>query len=58
MSRRKIQDESIRTLTRYGRASYGITLPIDIVRILKWKEKQNLSVTLEGRHIIVKDWKK
>ena len=58
MGRRKIQDKNIRKLTRVGNASIGLTLPIGMVRKLRWREKQKVVVELKGKKIIIKDWKK
>lgn len=49
---------SIRKLTKTGSGkSYCITIPIDIVRQKKWKERQKLVITRVGHHVIIKDWK-
>jgi antitoxin component of MazEF toxin-antitoxin module len=51
-------EKNIRSLTKVsGGSSYGITLPIDYIRKLKWKNKQKLDVTLYGDRIIIRDWK-
>ena len=39
-------------------ASYSITLPIEFIRELGWRERQKLTVTLSGKDLIIKDWKK
>ena len=58
MSRRKLGNKNIRKLTRVGNTSIGLTLPIEIVRKLKWREKQKVVVKLRGKTITIKDWKK
>ncbi|MFH1175503.1 MAG: AbrB/MazE/SpoVT family DNA-binding domain-containing protein [bacterium] len=59
MPRRKLEDKNIRKLTKIGGGrSFSITLPIDIIRKLGWRERQNLSVNLRGDKIIIEDWKK
>lgn len=60
-TRRKRGEENIRKLTKIsGGSSYGITLPIDIIRRWKWKERQKLQLEVdEDTHtIIIRDWKK
>lgn len=58
MTRRKIEDSNIRSLTRVsGGSSYSVTIPIDIIRKLKWKAKQKLEVRLYQDRIIIRDWK-
>ncbi len=58
MTRRKNENENIRKLTKIGGKSVGLTLPIEIVRELGWREKQKVVVKLEKRKIIISDWKK
>lgn len=36
----------------------GITLPIEIVEKLGWGEHQKVVVSLKGKTINIKDWKK
>jgi hypothetical protein len=58
MSTQKLEKQNIRKLTKVaGGKSFSITLPIEYVRKLKWKEKQKLKVEFKGRHLIIKDWK-
>ena len=40
--------------------SYSITLPIEVVRNWKWKERQKLVLEIDekNKRIIIKDWKK
>jgi hypothetical protein len=36
----KLKDKNTRKITRVGKTSLAVTIPIEIVRELKWKEKQ------------------
>ena len=36
----------------------GITLPIEILDKLNWKEHQRVIISLKGKTINIKDWKK
>lgn len=59
MARRKLHKRNIRKLTKSsGGDSYGIILPIEFVRKLRWRAKQKLRVTLDKRRktIRIKDW--
>tara|TARA_B100000745_G_scaffold280935_1_gene213340 strand:- start:132 stop:308 length:177 start_codon:yes stop_codon:yes gene_type:complete len=58
MARRKLEDKNIRKLSKLGGKSIAVTLPIEIVRELKWKSKQKVVVTRKGSTVIIKDWKK
>ena len=55
--RRKLKDKNIRKLSRIGDKSIGLTLPIEIVRELKWREKQKVVVKKRGKGILITDWK-
>ena len=58
MARTKTSKNDIRKLTRIAKSSIGLTLPINLVRKLGWKERQKIVVKLVGRHLIIKDWRK
>jgi len=57
MPRRKLENKNIRKLSRIGDKSIGLTLPIDFVRELKWREKQKVVVKKRGNKLIIEDWK-
>jgi hypothetical protein len=59
MARRKLSERHIRKLTKTANGkSFSITLPIEMVRNLRWRERQKLVVKLRGKKITVEDWKK
>ena len=58
MARRKVEDSKIRKLSKVGNKSIAVTLPIELVRELGWKERQKVVVTKRGKGIVVGDWKK
>lgn len=58
MARKKLEDRNIRKLTKVGRQSIAVTLPIEIVRELKWREKQKVVVKKIRGGVVIKDWKK
>ena len=57
MTRRKLEDENIRKILKNG-DSYAVTIPIEIMSELKWKEKQKVVVKKVRGGFVVKDWKK
>ncbi len=57
MSRRKLENKNVRKLTRIGNRSLGLTIPIDMLRSLKWREKQKVVVKRIGKSLIINDWK-
>jgi len=56
MTRRQVEDENIRKIQKMKR-SYYVSLPVRIVRRLKWQEGQNVAVEERGKEITIKDWK-
>ena len=57
MGRRK--EENIRKIQQSGKkGSYHLTLPVKIMRELKWKQGQKIVVKKRGKRIIIEDWKK
>jgi len=58
MARRKLDERNIRKLSKVGRGrTMSVTLPIELVRELKWREKQKVVVTKKGSKLIIEDWK-
>ena len=56
MSTRKKKE--IRSLTKVAGGSFGITLPIELIRALGWRSRQKLTVkAVKGKKLVVKDWK-
>ena len=60
MSRPKVKNKNVRKLTRMGRkgGSLGLTLPIELVHALGWRERQKVVVTKRGKTLHIVDWKK
>jgi len=57
--RRDIDERNIRKITKTGRGqSFSVTLPIEFVRQLKWREKQKVVIKKSGSKLIIEDWKK
>ena len=57
MATRKLEDKNIRKILKNG-DSYAITIPIEIMNELKWKEKQKVIVKKIRGGFMVRDWKK
>lgn len=58
MGRRKLEERNIRKLTRMGAGkSMGLTLPIEILRKLKWRERQKVVVKRRGTKLTIEDCK-
>jgi len=58
MARRVLEERNIRKLHKTGRGrTISVTLPIELVRELGWREKQKVVVTKRGQGLLVTDWK-
>lgn len=58
MVQRKKVDKDVRKLTKVGGHSIAVTLPIELVRELGWRERQKVVVKKRGKGIIIEDWEK
>ncbi len=56
MARRKLEERDIRKLTKTGAGSITVTLPIELVRQLKWRSGQKVVIKKSGAKIIIEDW--
>ncbi len=57
MANKKQKDKNIRKLTRVGKGSISVTIPVEMIEKLKWKERQKVVLDLKGSKITIKDWK-
>lgn len=56
MPTQKLVNKRIRKLTKVAGHSISVTLPMEFVKKLKWREKQKVVVSLRGKKIIIQDW--
>jgi len=57
MARRKNEDDNIHKLTKIGQKSVGLTLPIELVRALGWREKQRVVVKKIKGGLVIRDYR-
>jgi len=57
MGRRKTNKEEIRKI-QSSSGSYFVSLPIGVVRELRWKEGQKVVIKKRGQGFSIVDWKK
>jgi len=53
----KLSKQEIRKIIKIG-DSFSVTIPIEILRALGWKEKQKVTVKKTRGGFVVRDWKK
>ena len=58
MANKKTDETNVRKLTKIGRKSIGLTLPIELVRELGWRERQKVVVKKIKGVVMVRDWRK
>ena len=57
MGRRKLEDREMRKLRKNSGGTVLVSLPIEIVRELKWRDGQKVVVKKRGEGILITDWK-
>ncbi len=58
MARRILDERNVRKLHKTGGGrAVSLTLPIEVVRNLKWKAKQRVVVRQVGKKVVIEDWK-
>ena len=57
MPDKKYQERNIRKVTRNG-GSLNVSIPVEILKKLNWREKQKVVVKKVKGGLLIKDWKK
>ena len=58
MARRKLNKRNIRNIQR-SHGTYYISIPISIMRSLKWQDRQKVVVNRLGKKkLVISDWEK
>lgn len=53
----KAGHEKVRVLQKNNTGTYSVSLPIELVRLLRWQSGQKLTIEKRGRTIIISDQK-
>ena len=48
----------VRKLGKNSQGTYRVSIPKEIIKNLRFKEKQKLIVRQSGKRIVIEDWKK
>lgn len=56
MGTRKAGEQQVRNLTQNRTGTYSISLPIELIRQLKWQQGQKLVVSKRGKNLVIEDW--
>lgn len=57
MARSKKEEREVRKLTKVGKKSFAVTIPIEIVRTLGWREKQRVKIKRIKGGFAVRDYR-
>lgn len=55
MADKKYSERNIRKITKNG-TSHSVSIPVEFLKELGWKERQKVVVTAKGKTLIIKDW--
>jgi antitoxin component of MazEF toxin-antitoxin module len=58
MPTQKLINQNIRKLTKMGGRSLGLTLPVELINQLGWKEHQKVTVKKIRGALVIRDWRK
>ena len=53
-----MRKKDIRKITKNGQGAYYISIPKDLIKELKLRERQKAIVKKYGKGILIEDWKK
>ncbi|OGI25377.1 MAG: hypothetical protein A3J76_01970 [Candidatus Moranbacteria bacterium RBG_13_45_13] len=53
----RLKDKNIRKITRVGKTSLAVTLPVEMVRELGWREKQRVVVKKIKGGFVIRDYR-
>lgn len=53
MGNRIVEERNIRSITRNNSGTYSISLPIEYVRGLGWRERQKVVVQVRGDKLVI-----
>lgn len=53
----KLKDKNTRKITRVGKTSLSITIPVEMAKDLGWREKQKVQVKRIKGGLVVRDYR-
>jgi len=52
----KAGQQGVRVLQKNNTGTYTVSLPVELIRALKWQEGQKVNIEKRGKNIIISDW--
>lgn len=56
MADKSYKERNVRKITKNG-TSHSVSIPVEILKKLGWREKQKVTVKLYRKKVIISDWK-
>ncbi|MCB9823271.1 AbrB/MazE/SpoVT family DNA-binding domain-containing protein [Candidatus Nomurabacteria bacterium] len=56
MGTRRSGEQNVRNITKNSTGTYQVSLPIDLVRTLGWKQGQKVVFKKRGKDLVIVDW--
>ncbi len=56
MGTTKAGQQHVRSISKNSTGTYQVTLPIGLVRELKWQQGQKVTVVKRGKSLVITDW--
>lgn len=53
----KLKDKNVRKITRVGGTSLAVTIPVEIIKDLNWREKQRIVVKRIKGGLVIRDFR-
>lgn len=52
----KAGQHNVRVLQKNNTGSYSVSLPVEVVRQMRWQQGQKLTVEKRGNALLIQDW--
>ena len=52
----KAGEQSVRTLQKNNTGTYTVSVPLELIRQLKWQAGQKVTLEKRGKTIVITDW--
>ncbi len=57
MARKRLEERNVRKLRKNTGGTVLVSLPIELVRSLKWRDGQKVVIKKRGQGMVIEDWK-
>ncbi|MCA9342922.1 hypothetical protein KC950_02835 [Candidatus Saccharibacteria bacterium] len=57
MGARKDGEQDVRSITQNSSGTYSVSLPIGLIRQLRWQRNQRVTIKKQGNKLVITDYK-